>query len=90
MFTLIRKFLGYTMRPNAIVIEIEKKILMTSTATIFIRIVNIIVTETRMSNFYLVWKWNHFIGHQLQTNIEFFFNLLISFLTLTCVTLVFS
>ena len=25
-----------------------------------------------MSNFSLVWKWNHFIGHQLQVNIEFF------------------
>ena len=25
-----------------------------------------------MSNFYLVWKWNHFIGHQQQVNIEFF------------------
>ena len=22
-----------------------------------------------MSNFYLEWKWNHFIGHQLQVNI---------------------
>ena len=25
-----------------------------------------------MSNFFLVWKWNHFIAHQLQVNIEFF------------------
>ena len=40
--------------------------------SIFIRIVNIIVTEIKMSNFYLVLKWNHFIGHQLQVNIEFF------------------
>ena len=40
--------------------------------SIFIRIVNTIVTEIRMSNFYLAWKWNHFIGHQLQVNIEFF------------------
>ena len=24
-----------------------------------------------MSNSYLVWKWNHFIGHQQQVNIEF-------------------
>ena len=34
--------------------------------------VNAIVTEIRMSNFYLVWKWNHFIGHQLQVNFFFF------------------
>ena len=26
-----------------------------------------------MSNFYPVWKWNHFIGHQLQINIVTFF-----------------
>ena len=38
--------------------------------SIFIRIVNTTVTEIRMSNFYLVWKWDHFIGHQLQVNIE--------------------
>ena len=23
-----------------------------------------------MSNFYHAWKWNHFIGHQLQVNIK--------------------
>ena len=40
--------------------------------SIFIRIVNAIVTEIRMSNFYLVWRGNHFMGHQLQVNIEFF------------------
>ena len=40
--------------------------------SIFIRIVNTIVTEVRMSDFYLVWKWNHFIGHLLQVNIELF------------------
>ena len=28
-----------------------------------------------MSNFYLVWKWNHFIGHQLQVNIEFVYKI---------------
>ena len=28
-----------------------------------------------MSNFYLVWKWMHFIEHQLQVNIDFFFKL---------------
>ena len=36
----------------------------------FIRIVHIIVTEIRMSNFYLVWKWNYFIGYQLQVKVE--------------------
>ena len=41
--------------------------------SIFIRIVNTIVTEIRMSNFYLVWKWNHFVGHHLQVYFEFFF-----------------
>ena len=39
----------------------------------FIRTVNTIVTEIRISNFYLEWKWNHFVGLQLQINIEFFF-----------------
>ena len=34
------------------------------------KMVNTIVTEINMSNFYLEWKWNHFIGHQLQVNIE--------------------
>ena len=38
--------------------------------SIFIKMVNTIVTEINMSNFYLEWKWNHFIGHQLQVNIE--------------------
>ena len=28
-----------------------------------------------MSNFYLVWKWNHFIGDELQINIEFFYKI---------------
>ena len=28
-----------------------------------------------MSKFYLEWKWNHFIGHQLQVNIEFFYKI---------------
>ena len=57
---------------------------------IFINIVNTIVTETRMSNFYLVWKWNHFIGHQLQVNIEFFYKINEYLLTLTFVTFVFQ
>ena len=39
--------------------------------SIFIRKVNTVVTEIRMSNFFLVWKWNDFIGHQLQDNIGF-------------------
>ena len=39
---------------------------------IFIRIVNTIVTEIRMSNFYHVRKLNHFFGHQLPVNVEFF------------------
>ena len=38
--------------------------------SIFIRIVNTMVTEIRMTNFYLVWKWNHFIEHQQQINTE--------------------
>ena len=40
--------------------------------SIFIRIINTKVIEIRMTNFYLVWQWNHFIGHQLQVNIDFF------------------
>ena len=42
------------------------------TPPLFITIINTgnIVTEIRMSNFYFEWKWNHFIGHQLQVNIE--------------------
>ena len=39
-----------------------------------------------MSNFYLVWKWNHFIRHQLLVNMEFFRK--INELTLTCITFV--
>ena len=57
------------MRLTAKIKEIKKK---ASTVSIFIRIENAIVTEIRMSNFYLVRKWNHFIG---QVNIEFFFKL---------------
>ena len=38
--------------------------------SVFTRIVNTITTEIRMSNFHLFWKWNHFIGHQMQVNIE--------------------
>ena len=38
--------------------------------SIFIKIVNIIATEIRMSNFHLVWKWNHVIGPKLQVKIE--------------------
>ena len=38
----------------------------------FNKIVNTFETEIRMSNFYLLWKWNHFIGHQLQIIIDFF------------------
>ena len=30
-------------------------------------------TEIRLSNFYLVWKWNHFIEHQLQVNYIYIF-----------------
>ena len=41
-----------------------------------------------MSNFYLVRKWNHFIGHQLHVDIELFYK--INELTLTCVTFVFQ
>ena len=67
------------MRLNTIIIEIKNKIKKTSTVFIFIRIVNTIVTEIRLSNFYLVWKWNHFIGHQLQINIEFKKKLRINF-----------
>ena len=52
------------MRPNAIVIEI-KKLKKASAVSTCIRIVNTIVTEIRTSKFYLVWKWTHFIGHQL-------------------------
>ena len=55
------------MRPNAIIIDKKKA----STLSVLIRIVNTIVTEITISNFYLVWKWNHFIGHQLQVNIFF-------------------
>ena len=54
------------MRHNAIIIERKKKknqIKKASTLSIFIRIANNIITEIRMSNFYLEWKWNHFIGH---------------------------
>ena len=61
------------MRPNAIIIETKSKIKKASTPCIFIRTVNTIVTEIRMSNFYLLRKWNHFTGHQVQVNIEFFF-----------------
>ena len=53
----------------------------------FIRILSTIVTEIRMSNFYLVWKWNHSIRHQLQVTIEL---KKINELTLTCVTFVFQ
>ena len=28
-----------------------------------------------MSNFYLVWKWNHFICHQLQVDMKFFYKI---------------
>ena len=60
------------MRPNAIIIELKKyNKKKASTQSIFLRIINTIVTEIRMRNFYIVWKWNHFIGHQLQVNIEF-------------------
>ena len=52
------------MHPNAIIKKYKKA----SALFIFIRIVNAIVTEIRMSNFYLVWKWNQFIGYQLQVN----------------------
>ena len=61
------------MRPIAIVIKIINKIT-AFTLSIFITIVNTIATEIRMSNFYLLRKWNHFIGHQLQINTKFFFN----------------
>ena len=63
------------MRSNAIIIETKNKIKKASTLSIFIAIVNTIVTEIRMSNFYLEWKWNHFIGHELQINIEFFYKI---------------
>ena len=57
---------------NAIIIKTKIKIKKkASTVSIFIRIVNTIVTKIRMGNFYLVWKWNHFIGLQRQVNIEF-------------------
>ena len=56
------------MRLNAIIIE---KIL--PTVSILIRIANTIATEIRMSNIYLVWKWNHCIVHQLQVKIELYF-----------------
>ena len=38
--------------------------------SIFIRMVNTLLTEITMSNVYVVWKWNHFIGDQLQINIK--------------------
>ena len=47
------------MRSNPLIIEIKKA----SSVSIVIRILNSIVTEIRMNNFYLVWKWHHFIGH---------------------------
>ena len=58
------------MRHNALIIE--KK---ASTLSFFTRIGNTLVTEIRTSNFYLVWKWNHFIRHQLQVNIEFLYKI---------------
>ena len=72
------------MRPNAIIIEI-KNITKKGFHSIFFRIVNTLATEIRMSNVYFVWKWNHFIEHQRQVNIEFFLQL-----ALTCVTIVFQ
>ena len=59
--------------------------------SIFIRIVNTMVTEIRMTNFYLVWKWNHFIEHQQQINTELSKKKINEVtLTLTCVTFVFQ
>ena len=59
------------MRLSAIIIDIKKELKKASILSIAIRIVNTVVTEIR-SNFYLVWKWNHFIGHQQRIIIEFF------------------
>ena len=40
------------MRPNVIITKIKNKIKKASTLSIFIRIVNTIVTEIKMSNFF--------------------------------------
>ena len=51
--------------------------------TISIRILNTIVPEIRISNFYLEWKWNHVIGNQVQVNIDLKKKLTKQLLTLT-------
>ena len=72
------------MCPNAIIIE-KNKIKKASTLSIFIRIEIVYHSKSNQNEyqyiceFYLLWKWNHFIGHQLQVNIEFLKKLTFNF-----------